>query len=107
MDVVRTNNDAGDFCTMSTDALREMVERISWFSPVDYEIFLFLETHDILVSPKILAENIGYDRQYVYKRLRVLTEAELLESNDGIYELTDLGRKFLAGDVDEDDLPEP
>ncbi|WP_336024549.1 MarR family transcriptional regulator [Halobellus salinisoli] len=92
---------------MSTDALREMVERISWFSPVDYEIFLFLETHDILVSPKILAENIGYDRQYVYKRLRVLTEAELLESNDGIYELTDLGRKFLAGDVDEDDLPEP
>ncbi|WP_200820873.1 MarR family transcriptional regulator [Halobellus limi] len=84
-----------------------MVERISWFSPVDYEIFLFLEDHDILISPKMLAENIEYDRQYVYKRLRVLTEAGLLESDDGIYELTDLGRDFLAGDVGEDDLPEP
>ena len=92
---------------MLRENVREMVERISWFSPVDYEIFLFFENHDILVSPKVLAENIDYDRQYVYKRLRVLTGAGLLESSDGIYELTDLGRKFLAGELNEDDIPEP
>jgi len=92
---------------MSRNRLEEMVERVSWFSPVDYEIFLFFEDHDILVSPKVIAVNIGYDRQYVYKRLRVLTEARLLEGEDGIYELTDRGREFLAGDLDEDDLPEP
>jgi len=92
---------------MSRNKLEEMVERVSWFSPVDYEIFLFFEDHDILVSPKIIAVNIGYDRQYAYKRLRVLSEAGLLEAEDGIYELTDLGREFLAGDLDENDLPEP
>ncbi|RDZ43428.1 phage repressor protein [Haloferax sp. Atlit-19N] len=81
-----------------------MVERVSWFSPVDYEILLFFEEHDIGVSPKIMAFNIDYDRQYVYKRLRSLVDAGLLASEEGVYQLTDFGRDFLAGRVDADDV---
>jgi predicted transcriptional regulator len=92
---------------MSDDKLREMVDRISWFSPVDYEILLFYDSHDIGLTAKSLAYNIDYNRRYVNERMRVLEEAGLFENTDGIYELTDLGREFLAGDLDEDDLPEP
>lgn len=38
--------------------------------------------------------------------MRVLEDTGLFENTDGIYELTDLGREFLAGDHEED-LPEP
>lgn len=92
---------------MSEDVLDEMVERISWFSPVDYEILLFFDDHDIALTAKSLAYNIDYNRRYVNERMRVLEDAGLFENTDGIYELTDLGREFLAGEVDEDDLPEP
>ncbi len=84
-----------------------MVERVSWFAPVDYEIFLFFEDHDIGATAKVVGYNIGYDSDYVNRRLRTLENASLFDNTDGIYELTDRGREFLAGDIDEDDLPEP
>ncbi|ELZ95025.1 phage PhiH1 repressor protein [Haloferax mucosum ATCC BAA-1512] len=92
---------------MSDDFLREMVNRISWFSPVDYEIMIFYEQHDIAVTAKSIAANIDYHRQYVNKRMRVLENAGLFSNTDGIYSLTDFGREFLAGNVSEDELPEP
>jgi Mn-dependent DtxR family transcriptional regulator len=92
---------------MSDDIIEEMVERISWFSPVDYEIFLFFEEHEVALTAKSLAHNIDYNRRYVNERMRVLENAGLFQNTDGIYELTDFGREFLAGEVDEADLPEP
>lgn len=86
---------------MPKSEIREMVERISWFSPVDYEILDFFEHHDILASPKVIAANIEYDRQYVSKRCRALVERDVLhQPTDGLYELSDLGRRFLSGDLD-------
>ncbi|SNR49137.1 phage repressor protein [Halorubrum vacuolatum] len=77
-----------------------MVERISWFSPVDYEILGFFENHDIRSSPHIIALNIDYDRQYVSKRCRVLFQQGILtQHTDGVYELSDEGRAFIKGDV--------
>lgn len=86
---------------MLRDEIQEMVERISWFSPVDYEILEFFEDHDIVASPKVIAANIGYDRQYVSKRCRILVDREIfLQPSDGLYELSDVGRDFLYGKVD-------
>lgn len=84
----------------------EMVERVSWFSPVDYEILLFFGNHDIEASAKVISANIEYDRQYVNKRLRELAEEGLLQKNEesGLYELSELGREFLSGDLDASDL---
>ncbi|SEP25286.1 hypothetical protein SAMN04487948_12716 [Halogranum amylolyticum] len=84
-----------------TGHIKEMVERVSWMSPIDYEILLFFETHDILVSPKVLSVNIGYDRQYTSKRCRVLMDAGILEKDESeLYGLSDSGRAFLAGELD-------
>ncbi|AFK18626.1 MarR family transcriptional regulator [Haloferax mediterranei ATCC 33500] len=77
-----------------------MVERISWFSPADYEIFLFFEAHDIGATSKVVAHNIDYNDVYVNKRMRVLEDAGFFTNTNGIYELTDFGRAFLAGEVE-------
>jgi predicted transcriptional regulator len=82
-----------------------MVEAVSWFAKVDYPILDFLSNHDIEVSPSVVAWNIGYDNDYVGKRLRALSGAGLLNRVDeGRYEVSDLGRQFLAGDLDAEDV---
>lgn len=82
-----------------------MVERIPWFSPIDYEILLFFDDHDIYATPKVISANIDYDRQYTSKRCRRLEDAGLLRKVDsGLYELSEKGRSYLAGDLDADDL---
>jgi len=99
--------DKVDFCRMDEEIRREMVERVSWFSPVDYEILLFFEDHDILASPKVIASNIDYDRQYVSKRCLNLIEVNLLRKDDSnLYELSDFGRDFLNGNVDAEEIEE-
>lgn len=92
---------------MADDTLREMVERVSWFRPVDYEILLFFENHDIICDALTVAANIDYDRQYVNKRMRAMQKAGIFENYDGLYELSDLGHEFLAGNVDSDELKQP
>ncbi|WP_255192418.1 MarR family transcriptional regulator [Natronobeatus ordinarius] len=82
-----------------------MVERVPWMAPVDYEIMLFFDEHPILVSPKVLAVNIEYDRQYVSRRCSALTDAGLLESVDtGLYQLTEKGQTYLEGELDVSEL---
>ncbi len=79
---------------------RAMVERIEWFAPIHYEILGFFDEHDILISPRDLARNLEYDRNYTGTACRELAQAELVESHDGVYQLTARGRAFLAGDLD-------
>ena len=70
-------------------------------SPIDYEILSFFKEHDILVSPKVLGENIDYDRQYTGKRCRALERSGLLKKyENGLYGLSERGRKFLNGKID-------
>lgn len=74
-------------------------------APVDYEIMLFFDEHPILVSPKVLAVNIEYDRQYVSRRCSALVDAGLLESVDtGLYALTEIGEAYLEGNIDAKEL---
>lgn len=82
-----------------------MVERVPWMAPVDYEILLFFDEHPIQISPKVLAANIDYDRQYVGKRCSTLADAELLESvGIGLYQLTETGHAYLEGELDVSEL---
>lgn len=86
--------------------LREMVERVEWMSPIQYEMRGFFESHDIC-SPRDLAENIEYDRGYTGKECRSLKRAGILDSKNQLYRLTDRGRASLAGDFNPDDLDDP
>jgi predicted transcriptional regulator len=84
-----------------------MVERISWFSMIDYQIFEFYQRHDIRVSPSVLADNIDYHPEYTGSRLRILRNAGLLNQTEkGYYRLSDLGREFLAGDLPVEEIEE-
>ena len=85
--------------------LDTMVERVSWMSPIDYFILEFYDEYDIQASPKVVAENIDYDRQYTGKRMKALESEGLLEQGENdLYQLTSSGREFLSGDLDSDDL---
>jgi predicted transcriptional regulator len=93
--------------TYSMTHIFSMVERVAWMSPIDYSILEFFGDHDIVVSPKILSKNIDYEKQYIGKRCRVLVQHGLLQQPDrGLYELTEKGRAYLAGDLDTDNLEE-
>lgn len=84
-----------------------MPGRISWFSPIDYHFWRFFENHDIQISVKGVAANIGYDADYTGRRLRKMRDAGLLlQNDDGLYELSDLGREFLAGDLPVEEVEE-
>ncbi|QLG48909.1 MarR family transcriptional regulator [Natrinema halophilum] len=77
-----------------------MVERVPWMAPVDYEIMLFFDEHPIQVSPRVLAANVDYDRQYVSKRCRTLSDAGLLTAVEtGLYQLTETGQEYLEGEL--------
>jgi predicted transcriptional regulator len=90
--------------TVDSD-LDKMVQRVSWMSPIDYHILEFFEEHDIRASPKIVAANIDYDRQYTGKRLKALSEEGLFKrEGEGIYSLTSHGRAFLSGKLDASEL---
>lgn len=74
----------------------------------DDRILETLESSGLVLSPRILSENTDYTRNYINKRLKKLRENGLVERVDeGLYEITDRGRDYLAGELDADDLEEP
>lgn len=77
-----------------------MVERVSWLSAIQYEILSFYADHDILISPRDLSENIGYDSNYTGRAMRELRDGDVLNQEGQLYSLSDIGRGFLAGEVD-------
>lgn len=73
-------------------------------NPLDEQILEVLE-YGLVLSPKVIAMNIDYNRSNVNKRLSELTEYGLVERiQRGYYEITPLGEQWLAGEVDASDL---
>ena len=61
----------------------------------------------IKANPAIVGVNVDYGGSYVRQRMVKLRQAGLLEYYDedrGIYQITDRGRAYLAGDLDAEDL---
>ena len=71
----------------------------------DERVLEFLHEKDIVASPSVIAANIDYTQEYLSRRCRKLTDAGLLQRVDASnYRVTDLGERFLDGDVDVDEL---
>lgn len=67
----------------------------------DERILEFLQEKDIVASPSVIAANIDYTGEYISRRCRRLTDAGLLQRVDASnYRLTELGERFLNGEVD-------
>jgi predicted transcriptional regulator len=79
--------------------------RVPFMSKSDDAILEFLlnDPNDrIRVTPAVIAANIDYARSTINGRLPKLLSAGLIEYYDqdiGIYEITDLGERYLSGDL--------
>lgn len=82
-----------------------MRPRVEWMNQTDNRILDLLEESGLILSPAVLAKNLDYSRNWVSRRASKLEEADLIESVDGsYYRITDLGRAYLEGDLDAEDL---
>lgn len=82
-----------------------MRPRVDWMTQADERVLEFLHQKDIVASPTVIAANIDYTQEYISLRCRKLTNAGLLQRVDASnYRVTDLGERFLAGDVDAEEL---
>lgn len=57
-----------------------------------------------MISPRDLAANIEYHRQYLSARLRELRDVGLLAQDGQLYLLSEDGRAFIQGDGDPDEI---
>jgi len=73
--------------------------------PIDDRILEALATSGLVLSPSVIAFNIDKSRSEVNRRLSALVEHDLVERvKRGYYEITNLGERYLAGDINLDDL---
>jgi DNA-binding IclR family transcriptional regulator len=71
----------------------------------DDRILSLLEESGLELTPTVLARNLEYSRSWVSRRLSKLTDAGVVEVNDGsYYQITPKGRDYLTGDLEADDL---
>jgi predicted transcriptional regulator len=62
----------------------------------------FLQAKDIVASPSVIAANIDYTGEYISRRCRKLADEGLLQRVDASnYRLTELGERFLEGEIEE------
>ena len=82
-----------------------MRPRIDWMTRSDDRILEFLAEKEILASPSVIAVNIEYNPSYISRRCRKLAAGGLLERDDtSNYQLTDLGERYLLGEVDPNEV---
>jgi len=81
---------------------------VSWMTKSDPAILEFFAETGVAMPPAVVSYNIdGVSHPTVKRRLPVLVENELLEKVDdkrGYYRITELGREYLAGDLEAEDL---
>jgi len=84
--------------------------RVDWMTRADDSILEFLlneGNRPIRATPAVIQANVDYQISHVRNRIRELHEAGLVQYYDedrGIYQITDRGRAYLAGEVDADEL---
>lgn len=70
----------------------------------DNHILEFLHEKEIVATPKVIALNIDFTRQYVNERIARLAAAGLLDRiQRGVYQISDLGERYLIGDLTDEE----
>lgn len=83
-----------------------MRKRGSWMKPAD-DIILELLEEEGQYTPIVIAEETGYSQKHVNRRCRDLQDHGLLRNiRRGLYQITDDGRAYLAGELDANELEE-
>lgn len=72
-----------------------------WMVPMDERILELLHVHDLVLTPAVIARNLGYSREAVNRRLATLADRGLVERVEkGKYCSTSLGDAYLLGRLD-------
>lgn len=80
---------------------------VSWMTKSDDAILELLAETDIALPPAAISFNIEVSHPTVRRRLPKLLDHELVRKADedkGYYEISEKGRKYLAGDLDASEL---
>lgn len=81
-----------------------MSERPDWMEPADDDILELMREDDVFEPSQIDDEGICRGPHAAY-RCRELAERGLLEKHmPGVYDITDLGERYLEGEVDAAEL---
>ena len=64
-----------------------------------------LDETGLALGPVVLAYDPDYSRRWISTRVSLLLHSRLLENVQGsVYRISDLGRAYLVGDLDADEL---
>ena len=67
----------------------------AWMTPMDIEVLELMNDASLVLSPAIIATNLGYSREAVNRRLTQLCEHGYVDRVDrGKYEITSLGEQY-------------
>jgi predicted transcriptional regulator len=84
-----------------------------WMTPVDRDILELLENaggvRELRMNPRHISVNTDWGHQAIREHVLTLRNADLIEYHDadkGIYQLSERGREYLAGDLDVSELDE-
>lgn len=89
-----------------------MRARIPWVRISDMDILEFLDGHeleDFVAPPSVIAANMSVSESNAQQRVRILAASGLIERTDddrGYYAITDLGRRYLADDITDEERQE-
>ena len=76
----------------------ELRQPDEWMVPMDDEILELFHSSNLVLTPSIVAHNIGRSRGEVNRRLTELTEHRLVERiGRGKYRITEFGEQYLQG----------
>lgn len=80
--------------------------RVSWMTAGDDRILETLEDSQLALTPRVLAYNVNYTRNYMSKRLAKLLAAGLVDrvDDDGFYRITEFGQSYLYGELEASDV---
>lgn len=84
-----------------------MLPTASWFHAADRSLLRFYGEHDagpFLCPAGAAALNVSISRDHARRRTKVLTAAGLLERQGTNYRITDLGLRYVRGEMSKDEL---
>jgi len=89
----------------------DMYPEVDWLAPADRYILEYLNSarkpdgEPAEQTPKVIGLNTTISRKHSGARCRVLDEKGLVEKTDrGVYRITELGERFVKGELEPDDL---
>lgn len=88
----------GSWTTLLPTGAAERQQQADWMVPMDDAILQLLSASNLVLSPAIIAYNLGYSREEVNRRLTTLASYGLVERIErGKYRLAESGERYLDG----------